>query len=411
VNTGSAIGDPASPEREQVVDVPSPQVGRGTAGETTPPADATTGGRRRWWGWTRECPEPPRELPIVTFSDLVRAHRAWEHELYEHERHGGQPDRVLEDEFHEKWRLFEERYGPIDTAYWSVRDASAVALTIEERPRRWWPGREPIPRFHRATDWATKDEPEVARALDNSETLAVKVEEILRGPSELIALRRINAVASHVLGFVDRAWGRRPPPATTPRTSDTTHEAQSRDFVARQEAELEQIELFYRSVGEGQARILFFWGMVEGLLVLVVITALAMMAALGLDHLGGGPSHWRVLHLFVVSVIAGALGAVLSVLTRMSSLTGKFVVDHELGRKNVRWLGIYRPFVGGIFGLATFLTIESGVLQTRGPTRAQEFAYYGIFAFFSGFFERFTKVLTPGTASDGGGRKDDGSES
>src|SRR5262245_44321801 len=115
MNTGSVVGDPTLPEREQVADARSPQsVDRRSTGATTARDDATTGRRRRWWEWTREPPEQPREIPIVTFSDLVRAHRAWEHELYEHERHGGQPDRVLEDEFHEKWRLFEARYGAID---------------------------------------------------------------------------------------------------------------------------------------------------------------------------------------------------------------------------------------------------------------------------------------------------------
>jgi len=97
--------------------------------------------------------------------------------------------------------------------------------------------------------------------------------------------------------------------------------------------------------------------------------------------------------------VAGALGAILSVLSRMASLTGKFVLDHELGRKNVRWIGIYRPFVGGIFGLATFLAIESGILETQRPGGGQDFAYYGILAFFSGFFERFAKLGPVGASA------------
>ena len=76
------------------------------------------------------------------------------------------------------------------------------------------PRSERIPRFHRVTDWATRDEPQVARALDDCEILAARTEEILRGPSELIAIRRITAVASHLLGYVDRSWGRESPPPT-----------------------------------------------------------------------------------------------------------------------------------------------------------------------------------------------------
>ncbi len=60
----------------------------------------------------------------------------------------------------------------------------------------------------------------------------------------------------------------------------------------------------------------------------------------------------------------------------------------------MRWLGIYRPFVGGVFGVATFLLLASGILQTQTPGVDRDYAYYGILAFFSGFFERFTKVPT-----------------
>ena len=167
-----------------------------------------------------------------------------------------------------------------------MRDASAVALTLERRPLRWRPDHETIPRFHRATDWATRDQPDIAAALDECETLAVRVEEILRGPSELIALRRITAVASHLLGHVDREWFRRaaphPPPATSQRAPDTAEQKdatgsrqQERNvFVKSQRAELARIERFYDLMGDGQARILTFWGMALGLGALVVLTGL-----------------------------------------------------------------------------------------------------------------------------------------
>ena len=335
----------------------------------------------------------------VTFSDLVRAHRTWEREVYQHERRPDEaPDEGIEREFQDRWQRFESRFGKIDDAYWSVRDASAVALTIRHQDVRWRTDPELIPRFHRATDWATRDEPEIAAALDDCETLAVRVEEILRGPSELIALRRINAVASHLLGAVDREWYRRQPP-TKPSTEldqpEKTHQKATKAFVEGQRKELQRIERFYNRAGNGQARILFFWGMVQGLAVLVLLTALAVGLTRLVDGLDGGSPHWGEIQLFVISVMAGALGALLSVLSRMASLTGKFVLDHELGRKNVRWIGIYRPFVGGIFGMATFLLLASGILQTESPGADRDFAYYGILALFSGFFERFTK-LGPG---------------
>jgi hypothetical protein len=361
---------------------------------------------RRSSVWTRlfrrSSTDDLGEPEIVTFSDLVRAHRAWEQELYAYEDQGRKPKEAIEKDFQLKWRRFEAKYGQIDDAFWSVRDASAVALTIRHR-RRWLPGAEKIPRFHRATDWATRDEPEIAAALDECETLAVQVEEILRGASELIALRRINAVASHLLGFVDRARYRQPAPSPgqpapngVDRKPTAVHRKACLEFVDRQRVELERVKTFYRRTGDGQARILYFWGMALGLIALAVLTGFAVFVTWPVDGLDGGGTHWGEVQLFVISVMSGAFGAVLSVLSRMASLsTDKFNLDHELGRKNVRWRGIYRPFVGGIFGMATFFLLASGILQTQSPGVDRDFAYYGILALFSGFFERFTK-LEPG---------------
>lgn len=372
------------------------------------------GGRRRRWRVLERLSRDSsmvqsveRESEPVTFSDLVRAHRVWERELDRVERQKLESSQKSEQVLRLKWRQFEERYGRIESVYWSVRDASAIALTLKQRSLRMRPDQETVPRFHRATDWATRDQPDIAAALDECETLAVRVEEILRGPSELIALRRITAVASHLLGHVDREWFRRaaphPPPATSQRARSMAGpndaRTEERDaFVKSQRDELVRIERFYDLMGDGQARILTFWGMVQGLGALVLLTGFTVAVVwlvAALDG-GAGSTDREHLRLFATSVIAGAIGAVLSVLTRMASLGRKFTGRHELGRKNVRWIGVYRPFVGGLFGVAAFLLLASGILQTQDPTDDQKLAYYGILALFSGFFERFTTIGASG---------------
>ena len=65
-------------------------------------------------------------IVAVTFSDVVRAHRVWEKNLYEHERKNGKRDEQLEkrlgEDFCKKRNQFEQRYGRIEDAYWSVRE-------------------------------------------------------------------------------------------------------------------------------------------------------------------------------------------------------------------------------------------------------------------------------------------------
>ena len=377
-------------------------------------AAKSLGGRRQWRSRVRRSmpahsiARESGEPEVVTFSDLVRAHWAWE-QVYA----SGKRDKEIEREFRRRWRQFEGRYGRIVDAYWSVRDASAVALTVDRKPKRFQSDGELVPRFHRATDWATRDEPVIAEALDDCETLAVKSEEILRGASELIALRRLYAVASHLLGFVDREWGRPPSAEGRPPKKVEAHQREGRAFVNRQRKELNRIDRFYHRAGNRQARIVFFLGMTIGLVALLVLLSLTAPVIWGVDRLDGD-TDWRPLQLFIVSVVAGALGAILSVLSRMASLTGtgKFELDHEVGRKNVRWLGIYRPLLGAIFGVSTFLLLASGILQTTTPGPGKDYAYYGTLALLSGFFERFMKVAPGGVPTPleeaEGKKKDEG---
>jgi hypothetical protein len=75
---------------------------------------------------------------------------------------------------------------------------------------------------------------------------------------------------------------------------------------------------------------------------------------------------------------------------------GKFNLDFELGRPLVRRLGVFRPFVGGIFGVALFFLLASGLLDLK-PTQGLKPYYYGLAAFLAGFSERFATGML-GTA-------------
>jgi hypothetical protein len=96
----------------------------------------------------------------------------------------------------------------------------------------------------------------------------------------------------------------------------------------------------------------------------------------------------------VVSVGAGALGAFVSVLQRISSDKSKFTVHYDLGKRTLYMLGSYRPVLGAVFGAFTYFVLASGILQTK-PLQNDTTAlyYYGTLAFVAGFSERFTQVL------------------
>jgi hypothetical protein len=100
---------------------------------------------------------------------------------------------------------------------------------------------------------------------------------------------------------------------------------------------------------------------------------------------------------------AGALGALVSVMSRMASTKGKFSLDYEVGRKAVRRLGMVRPVLGATFGIAAFLIIRSGALQLDLAENA--FYLLTAAAFLAGFSERWAKVLLHGAEERLGGAK------
>lgn len=126
-------------------------------------------GERSWW--TRlslRSPQPPP--PRVTFADLARVHHAWRL---------APDDAALSARYAEALAAFEYHHGEIDDAYWCFDRASGVAVTM--LPMRRALGGRPRYRFHRATAWATQPDARVARLLNASDELGVRVSHILRG--------------------------------------------------------------------------------------------------------------------------------------------------------------------------------------------------------------------------------------
>ena len=310
------------------------------------------------------------EAEQVTFADL-----AWNHFHWEHKRlHGSARDEEAAGRYRDTRAAFEARHGEIVSEYWSVSQPSGVALTRRRAPLLLRPLVDDMRRFHRATDWVTRDVPAIADVLFACETLAIKVTEVLRYTSESVAMRRILAVASELLGHIDRADGK-----------PGTERAQT--VADRQQAELAEIEDYYRRAGVRIGRMVYTQGMLIGLFVMATLAIAAVVLLWLLDIVA-----WNhALKTLVVAYALGSIGAFVSVLQRMSG--EKFQVHYDLGKRNLYMLGSYRPVLGAVFGVFTYFVLASGLLQTTRPGGKEDFYYYGALAFVAGFSERFTRVL------------------
>lgn len=340
----------------------------------------------------RRLRDRARELDIsvaesVSFPELVWAHFLHIKEMKEGELHG-----PTEAEYREKLERFTKENGRILNAYWCTTEASGVALT--EKPGSRVGGflwrRQPNIRLHCATDWVTKGSPEIGHGLHTCETLGIRVTEVLGGTSERIAMQWILSVAGYLLGVVDQTSGK------------SAHATETK-AVHRARAELAQVETYYDRAGEKTGRLIYFWGMMLGLVALAV---LAVVGSAVYSIFGTFEVQDPDTQLFFVCYTMGAVGALVSVMGRMAG-GGNFTIDYEVGRPALRRVGSFRPIIGAIFAIVLYFSLRGGLIQVQAGAGNHTGFFYGALAFAAGFSERRAKIITGSTARFLGGDASD----
>jgi len=312
----------------------------------------------------------PATVAAPSFPDVVWAHYEWD----AGRRAGQAVDPAVEQRYRRTLAEFEQQHGELVSVYWSRADASAVGLTV--KPLSPLSFGDAAVEFHRATDWVTRSTPAIPEALDHCETLSRKVREVLRSTSERIAMQWIFSVAADLL-------------KNNERTNGKPDEHEARKVAHEAQLELHRIEGYYDRAGMKAGRIVYAQGMILGAAFLIVF---AFLAAGVLWLFGAYDAHSSDIQRFFACYAAGALGAIVSVMSRMASEKNRLVVDYEVGRSNLWLLGAFRPFVGAIFGLALYFAVRGGLLQIT-PKNENSFYWYTALSFLAGFSERFTKVL------------------
>jgi hypothetical protein len=289
-----------------------------------------------------------------TFTELVYAHYDWWKA-----RQAGTVDPTAEAAYDSVLAAFEARHGRLVRAYWCAEVESAVALT-EKKGRLGGPTYG----FHRESDWATKNAPEVAEELHRCDALAVRGRAVLTGVRQHICLELVVACAANLLSLVD----------VRARSGDKTKTA---DALDHEHAAVSKVEAYYHNAANGQAQLVYFAG------IATVTIALGGLAAVWLSVSWASP---------VAALVAGALGAVVSVIQRINS--GKFELEYDVGGPYTFFLGGLRPLIGGVFAMAITFAFSGGLLQL--PVASQESTDHRhlallVLAFLAGFSERWAQ--------------------
>jgi len=362
---------------------------------------------------------------VVSFDDIVSAHFAVDHGEGAHLPEDDRSER--QEELKSLWRQFAaQEGGQVVSSFFGQFGNTGAALTMRVERHRFMPIYWLRPRLHVALDLAMAGA--AADLVSRYERIRVKADQLLAGAEREHVTRVLYDRLCRVIRIVDQmlaldqfkanprleslaeVFGRSEsttflevlPTDDNNRKANANSRSATRRNVSKEsekritnalkvaETEASQAEdLCSRAVRRG-AMMAYFVGMLVGIVVFTV-SGVALGTLLSHVHIAGFD-----VERFLTVFIAGAVGAIVSVMSRMS--TGDSWLEYETARSYLRVLGMFRPLIGAIFGVALYFGIQSGVLQfIKPPVNADAvFFFFAFIAFLAGFSERWAgDVLVP----------------
>jgi hypothetical protein len=222
-----------------------------------------------------------------------------------------------------------------------------------------------------------------AELISDMAALWVPAEKQQRSPH----IERATGLATQILAVVGREWRRR-------ADACVAHSAPPSDsFFAELDGlrpHIEHAEQLLIMAATNRAQSWYLKGVAAGALAMALLSVIGGVALyhFGLDAALG------------VALPAGALGAVISVLQRLTS--GSLDLDFRAPKNRRVWVfGFVRPWIGGVFGMVIYSLLQSGLLglNAQAPDGVgPQLAYFGIVGFLAGFNERFAQDAVSGSA-------------
>jgi hypothetical protein len=153
---------------------------------------------------------------------------------------------------------------------------------------------------------------------------------------------------------------------------------------------LDQAEEFMLRCAARRAQAKYLKGMLTG----TVLTG-GLLGAVTLALIEGGDLTRLAGQLLLVAT-AGAVGAVVSVLWRMTSDSFRMnlpTLSHEMKGTDLRLVAGLRPVIGLVFGLASIALVMGAVIPVDTRTGATQTALFAGIAFLAGFSERLAQDM------------------
>jgi len=164
--------------------------------------------------------------------------------------------------------------------------------------------------------------------------------------------------------------------------------------IAYLETACVRAERYFSRASQRRAQLRYLAGVTGGLGVIAVV---GVLLALGLETL---PEIHGESPMFLASLIAGGVGAVLSVLYGMTSGNLRLhtlFANAESGLGPLVAAGALRPLLGGLSGLVVYVLLESGLVPLKIPDGVAGTHFVIALAIVAGFSERWARGVLAGT--------------
>jgi hypothetical protein len=282
---------------------------------------------------------------------------------------------------------FAERHGQVLQCHFCA-EIPAVVLQTQRRSRAGLVLDDELqlsfPARTQAPSWITD-------LLFECHSLYVEARPALRPPSRQICFEMLFNLMGNLLRLLETLHSEAVlrsmiPPAPSPSPAGRDN-GPARPTYERQ---LAQVRAFYERVAQRSAQSWYLGGMLLGAAFWTLVLAAFMFGLIRPQ--GSVPLGDDELRLLMLNFVIGGVGAIVSVMQRMTS--GKLIFPPRTARFDLLLVGSFRPVIGAVFALVVYVLIMSGLLPISRPTSPNELVYFvTAIAFFAGFSERWAQDM------------------
>jgi len=264
---------------------------------------------------------------------------------------------------------YEDGQGKILEEYYALNFRAAILLVVAKEQAGADGGAERNVLKMRLYYDALQSTTDVDDVFRSARRVERKYSVLLQGKTQEILARGISTTAVVLLSVLDAMVG----------SADKPKRVQA--AAASAQKEIRQIEQNARDAALDRALVRYLGGLAVG-------AVLAVAVAITLSFV---PMKAETGSQLIVCLVSGAIGAILSVLTRTTNRQ-RLRVPLDQGPRVIFLSGGFRLIIGAVFGAAMFVLVGAGLLPIAVPDSAEKVKlFFAGLAFLAGFSERWAQ--------------------